>query len=55
MKYRCDVCVEGYMTVEVEADSEDEATKKALEKFENECFQLPIGDLQFKTAQVELL
>jgi hypothetical protein len=51
MKHRCDICVKGYMTLVVEADSEEEAAKKALEMFAEEYLDLPIKNLQYMSTE----
>lgn len=51
MKYRVDVKVTGYMTVEVEANSVQEAEEKATEEFADTYFKFPIGHLQSKKTE----
>ena len=55
MKYRVDIEVVGYMTVEVEAESKDEAEDKALEVFSVKHFNDPIGHLQSKSTSATVL
>lgn len=51
MKYRVDVKLTGYMTVEVEAKSIEEAEEKATEVFADKYFISPIGHLQSKKTE----
>ena len=50
MKYRIDVEVKGYMTIEVEAESMAEAEDKAGVVFAERHFKDPIGHLRYKST-----
>ena len=55
MKYRVDIEVVGYMTVEVEATSGDEAEDIAVSVFADKHFNDPIGHLQSKSVSATVL
>ena len=55
MKYRIDVEVKGYMTIEVEAESMAEAEDKAGVVFAERHFKDPIGHLQYKATSATVL
>lgn len=55
MKYRIDVEVKGYMTIEVEAESMADAEDKAGEVFAEKHFKDPIGHLQSKSVSATVL
>lgn len=55
MKYRVDVKLTGYMTVEVEAKSIEEAEEKATEVFADKYFRFPIGHLQAKKTEANCI
>ena len=55
MKYRVDIELTGYMTVEVEAESKDEAEDKAISLFVDKHFKDPIEHLQSKSTCASVL
>ena len=55
MKYRIDIEVLGWVTVEVEADSDDTACDLAIDKFDQLYLNRPIADLQYKRLMTNIL